>query len=464
MKPSPPNICNVLELSASQRRLWAFDIAGDGEAELDVEQAGLPGDPLPARLVGKSWSALFNPRLNIAWLPPGSVFLRAAQFPKCERAELHAMVELALEKISPLPLAQIVWSVEPVPARSNLPSEMQTVIVLIAARNEVEKFLGTLEGRGFLADRLEVPFLHQLLASKIDGDGAWIYAGHGEQANTCLLAWWFGGALRSLTMVKLTGPEHWRRELGEVLAQASWAGELEGWITGPPRYRLVAAPEDQEIWLPVLRELADGIVDVIKPQETAALATLAARRAARGESHANLLPPEFTARYRQQFVDGVWMRGLGALVVLYLFGVALFFAALEYARTEKRGLESQVQQLSGSYTNALVIKERIKVLQEQVALKYAAIESLKAVAAKLPEGMTLSDFSFQRGRNVLLRGVAPAEQLSKITDYNGALQRVELNGAPLFKSVSAPSISGSGANPAQMSWSFTCELRSAELE
>jgi hypothetical protein len=60
--------------------------------------------------------------------------------------------------------------------------------------------------------------------------------------------------------------------------------------------------------------------------------------------------------------------------------------------------------------------------------------------------------------------VAPAEQLSKITDYNGALQRVELNGAPLFKSVSAPSISGSGANPAQMNWSFNCELRSAELE
>ncbi len=464
MKPSPPNVCNVLELSADRRRLWSFDIGGDGEAEFDCELPGLPGDPLPARLVGKNWRALFSPRLNIAWLPVGSVFLRAAQFPKCDRAELHAMVELALEKISPLPVAQIVWSLEPVPAHSTVPSEMQTVIVLIAARHEVEKFLGTLEGRGFLADRLEVPFLHQLLASKIDGDAAWIYAGHGEQSNTCLLAWWYGGELRSLTMVKLSTPEHWRRELGEVLAQSAWAGEMDGWITGPPRYRLVAAPEDQEIWLPVLRDLADGIVDVAKPQETTVLATQAAQRAARGESQANLLPPEFTARYRQQFVDGVWMRGLGALVVLYLFGVALFFAALEYAQSEKRGLETQVQQISGSYTNALVTKERIKVLQEQIALKYAAIESLKAVSAKLPEGMTLSDFSFQRGRNVLLRGVAPAEQISKITDYNGALQKVELNGAPLFRSVSAPSISGSGANPAQMGWSFSCELRSAEVE
>ena len=304
MKPSPPNVCNVLELSAERRRLWSFDIAGDGEAELETEVSGLPGDALPARLVGKSWRALVSPRLNIAWLSPGSVYLRVAQFPKCERAELLAMVELALEKFSPLPVAQVVWSVEPVPAHSTVPSEMQTVVVLIAARHEVEKFLSGLEGRGFLADRLEVPFLHQLLASKIDGDGAWLYAGHGEQANTCLIAWWYGGELRSLTMVRLSAPEHWRRDLGEVLAQSAWAGETDGWLTSSPRYRLVAPPEDQEAWLPVLRELADGIVDVITPGEAVTLATLAAQRAARGVSRANLLPPEFAQRYRQQFVDG----------------------------------------------------------------------------------------------------------------------------------------------------------------
>ncbi len=464
MKPSPPNACNVLDLAVDRRRLWHFDIAGDGEASFDEEFSGLPGDPLPAQHVGKDWRALFSSRLNIAWLPAGSVFLRVAQFPKCDRAELLAMVELALEKISPLPVAQIVWSIELVPAHSTVPSEMQTVIVLIAARQEVEKFLGALEGRGFLADRLEMPLLHQLLTTKIDADGAWIYPGSGEHANSCLVAWWYGGDLRSLTMVKLTAPEHWPRELGEVLTKSAWAGELEGWLTSPPRFRLVAAPEEQEAWLRVLREQADGFVDVSKPCEPAALATLAAQRAARGESRANLLPPEFATRYRQQFVDSVWMRGLGALMVVYLFGVAVFFGLLWRAETQKKDLEQRVAELSGSYTNALVTKARIQVLQEQIALKYAAIESLKAVSAKLPEGMTLTDFAFQKGRSVFLRGVAPAEQISKITDYNGALQKAELNGAPLFKSVSAPAISGSGVNPQQMAWSFNCELRSADAE
>ncbi len=464
MKPSPPNICNVLELAADRRRLWHFDVSGDGTAELDEEFAGLPGDALPAQHVGKDWRALFTSRLNLAWLPAGSVFLRVAQFPKCDRAELLSMVELALEKISPLPVAQIVWTVEPVPTRSTLPSEMQTVIVLIAARNEVEKFLGTLEGRGFLADRLEVPLLHQVLATKVEGDGAWVYPGSGPDAHSCLIAWWYGGELRSLTLVKLTAPEHWQRELGEVLTKSAWAGELEGWLTSPPRFRLVSVPEDQEVWLGVLRELSETPVDVTTPCEPAVLATLSAQRASRGESLANLLPPEFTVRYRQQFVDSVWMRGLGTLVMLYLFGVAIFFAMLWRAETQKHDLNDRVEKLSGSYTNALVTKARIQVLQEQIALKYAAIESLKAVSSQLPEGMTLTDFAFQKGKNVYLRGVAPADQISKITDYNGALQKVELAGAPLFKSVSAPAISGSGANPQQMAWSFNCELRSIETE
>lgn len=464
MKPSPPNACNVLDLAADRRRLWHFDIAGDGKAELDEEFSGLPGDALPVQQVAKDWRALFSSRLNLAWLPAGSVFLRVAQFPKCDRTELLAMVELALEKLSPLPVAQIVWTVEPVPTRTTVPSEMQTVIVLIAARHEVEKFLGTLEGRGFLADRLEVPLLHQVLATKVEGEGAWVYPGSGADVNSCLVAWWYGGELRSLTLVKLTAPENWQRELGEVLTKSAWAGELEGWLTGPPRFRLVSVPEDQEVWLRVLRDLSDSPVDVTTPCDAAALATLSAQRAARGESLANLLPTEFTTRYRQQFVDSVWMRGLGALVVLYLFGVAVFFAFLWRAETQKQDLDTRVANLSGSYTNALVAKARIQVLQEQIALKYAAIESLKAVSAKLPEGMQLTDFAFQKGKNVFLRGFAPAEQISKITDYNGALQKVELNGSPLFKSVSAPAISGSGANPQQMAWSFNCELRSAELE
>ena len=43
-------------------------------------------------------------------------------------------------------------------------TNLQTVVVVIAARNVVEEFLGELEGQGYLADRLELPLLDQLQA------------------------------------------------------------------------------------------------------------------------------------------------------------------------------------------------------------------------------------------------------------------------------------------------------------
>ena len=158
------------------------------------------------------------------------------------------------------------------------------------------------------------------------------------------------------------------------------------------------------------------------------------------------------------------MRGLGALVALYLLGVAGYFALLQQADTQHADLVKQANGLSGSYTNALVTKARIQVLQEQIALKSAAIESLKAVAAKLPEGMQLSDFAFQRGQKIALRGTVPAEQIGKLTDFSAALQGVTLNGQPLFKNVSAPTSQGSGAAANQFSWTLACELRGPELE
>ena len=83
------------------------------------------------------------------------------------------MVELQLEKLSPLPVTQIVWTLQVLP---QAPAEnLQTVMVVIVERKVVEEFLGKLEAQGYLADRLEVPMLDQLAAASATGDGAWIY-------------------------------------------------------------------------------------------------------------------------------------------------------------------------------------------------------------------------------------------------------------------------------------------------
>ena len=127
--------------------------------------------------------------MNVAWLPPENVFLRVIELPKSSFGETLSMVELQLEKLSPLPVTQIVWTLQVLPQS---PAEnLQTVIVVIVERKVVEEFLGKLEKQGFLADRLEAPMLDQLEATPATEDGAWIYP---ARCTARTPRWWRGGS------------------------------------------------------------------------------------------------------------------------------------------------------------------------------------------------------------------------------------------------------------------------------
>ena len=107
--------CIVLHPGQDARRLWQFNPSGD-KFSLQRTETKLPNEPLPEKLVGKDWHTLLQPKLNIAWLPSDKVFLRVVQLPRSDAAETKSMVELQLEKLSPLPTTQIVWSYEILPA------------------------------------------------------------------------------------------------------------------------------------------------------------------------------------------------------------------------------------------------------------------------------------------------------------------------------------------------------------
>ena len=228
--------CNILHAGADTHRLWQFDSKGDGFA-LKREHSGPSGEPLPFNLVAKSWRSLWQPKLNVAWLPPENVFLRVVELPRISFEETLAMVELQLEKLSPLPVAQIVWMVH---VWQSTTGDLQTVIVVIAARHAVEEFLGKLEGQGYLTDRLEAPMLDELEATHAMEDGAWIYPAAFAGQNVALVAWRCGGTLRSLSFIVLSPTGDRAKNLKDQLAQLTWAGELEGWLTTPPTWYLVA--------------------------------------------------------------------------------------------------------------------------------------------------------------------------------------------------------------------------------
>jgi hypothetical protein len=453
-------LCNVLQEGAETRKIWQFDVR-KREFHLHHEHTSGAGESLPGKTVGKSWDSLWQRKLNVAWLPPENVFIRVAHFPQSTPEETRTMVELQLEKLSPIPVTQAVWSMHVLPRSAG---NMQTVAVIIVARSVVEEFLGRLEGQGFLADRLELPMLDQLQATSITEDGAWIYPGAQGGKNMALVAWWYGGVLQSVGWLTLALGANRAGDLNDQLTHMAWAGELEGWLTASPRWHLVAEAALATEWEPPLRQSLDQPVEIVAPLPAAELAALTAKRTAQAGAGANLLPDEFAKRYRQQFVDRLWMRGLGALLALYVVGLFVYFIAVGVLSMQTRKVEASVADHSPAYTNAIRLKARYQVLKDRQDLKYAALDCWQAVAETMPAGLTLDSMNFSDGKKITLTGTAPASQLLDVSDFSSKIRRTpDKSGQPLFDAAKADQLQ-THVNPgtAVVSWSLGLELKRGE--
>jgi hypothetical protein len=406
-------------------------------------------------VAAKDWQTLFRPKLNIAWLPPEKVFLRAVQLPAGEAAEISQMVELQMEKLSPLPVTHVVWSVYSMPLPHKKPDALQTVIVIIAARSAAEEYLGQLEKQGFLADRLEAPGLDQLLALDINEEGVWLVPG--DPGEPALVAWCYGGSVQNVTLVALPSGQERGPQLRTQIQQIAWAGELEGWLPGPPKIHLVANSTDAAFWSPIFEQAGDEI-HVSAPPPEAQLVAQSAQRCANSVD-TNLLPPDFATRYRQQFVDGLWLRGVFTVLSLYIVGVLMYFGALYALKSKYNRVKSDLAHNSLSYTNAVKDREQLNIRELRQSLKFAALDCYKAVAERLPEGVTIETMHFDREK-FELRGTASSDELDALENFNEELRHIPNPNKPeetLFAEVSPLTFPKIGNNVTD--WRFVCKLK-----
>jgi hypothetical protein len=461
------NTCNILHLAPDAKRLWQFDAKGKGFV-LGREQRVPHGEPLPANWISKSWSSLWQPKLNVAWLPSESVFLRVVELPAANAEETFSMVELQLEKLSPIPVTQIVWTMHPLGTHQSAAKadgtmeSLQTVIVVIASRATVEEFLGRLERDGFLSDRLEAPMLDQLESVQPKEDSVWVFPLTLAGQNAALVAWWFGGAWRNLTFVTLPPAGDRAAELKTQLGLLAMAGEVEGWLAGQPQWQLVTDPVNATEWEQLLRAATNEPVRVIPPPSAVELAGRSAKRATASVSKVHLQPEEFSARYHEQFFDRLWLHALGYAGLLYAIGLVVYFGLAGWEGYQMRGAESQVAAISGSYTNAIQLKAKLAVLEERSKLKYAALDCWQIVAEELPASITLQRFSFADGQKLTLAGTAPQDQVNTLFDFNAALKKKTLNNQPVFDPLGGEPVNPRNYGPNLDSWNLSLELLHTE--
>lgn len=457
-----PTSCNILTSEPSGLQLRSFQL-GRGKAKARQVLQGSTEWLLPRKLVSKSWQDLWNPRLNVAWWKSDRMHIQVLELPDCEPEELEPMIELQLEKLCPIPVAQAIWTALPI-GEGKMEDGLQSIIVLIAPRHALEGWLNSLEESGFIADRIEAPLIRELESMTFDADGVWLLPlseGTGDNTAKALAAWHYGGRLRSLNLVHVS-PDQALEELKQALENQVWSGEMAGWLESPPQVCLVGDGTSNPFWHQVLQSLEGFEKRCIPRTDPAEVATHAATElSTHSEAPGNLLPRDYRERYRQKFVDAIWFQGLLAMCMLYLVGLGIYFGALQWNQLKLARLQGELAAMTPEYDKARSLEARIQVIHEQSRLRFAALDSLRIASQLLPEGLILESFGFQSGETLILSGSGPAGLIGRVADYNEALvQYRDESGIPFFSRVDPPNSSIRNGN---IDWRFTCELRKEDL-
>lgn len=449
-RKSAPSGCNLLVLHGASRRLFQFQVS-KGRPEPAGDLAVAEGAALPEKAVGRDWRFLLRPRLDLAWLPMDTVFIRTVELPACDPAEVAGMVEFQIERISPMPPAQVVWTVETVP---HADGGGQTAVVTLAARSGVDAFIGDLESGGYVVDALVNPLLRELLDSPAPREGLHVLAETTAAVPGALVAWWTGGILREVAFLHLPGANP-ADALVQQIQKAAWAAEAEGWLTTLPPIRLFGEAVELEPLRLALQEWSGTAVACEGRVPMPELAARTARHALKGGAP-TMVADEVRERQRRQFVDTLWVKGLTGLAMTYLAGVFVYLAVLTVQKSRLDTLRDETRGMAVKYTNTLQLKARVRVLQEQVALRFAALDCWNAVAERLPETLNLTQMDFKGGRILSLDGTAMDENRADVTRFNSELKTVMIDGKPLFSEVKPAMTQLRGA---QLTWRFEAELR-----
>ena len=462
MKKKNWNICNVLSAASGSRVLWKFS-PDSHSAKLSDERRLQGSDSPPADWVNKGLRTLFGQsKINVAWLRADQVFLRTIKIPAAELSELQSMIELQLEKLSPLAVGQLAWTFEP---WGEPVDGLQTVIVIVIERQLIDSLLTTLQNNGFLTDKLEIPLLRQLAATRFQGDGTWVYLGIDGNPGRCLTVWHYQGSLQAVHLMYLGDGDGRPQRLFEQLGQSVWAGEVEGWLTQPPRWHLVGSDSSIAFWQTQF-ESWSGIPPETHPAlQDEELASLTARHAGEMPAEMTLVPPEFIARYRQDLIDRTWMGALFAIAVIYMVAVGCYLGFLEFLRYQRAGAENQVAALQENEQEYQKYLAKEESFQRQANLQKASIRAFRAAAEKLPADLTLTKLNLQNGKVLTLFGTGPADHQRAVTEYADALAGAtdESSTNKLFALVQPPNSQTRPGPGGQMTvtWNFVCELKTS---
>ncbi len=351
-------------------------------------------------------------------LSADQALMRVVDLPTEDPAELAEMTTLQLDRVSPFPVEHLVAGFE-VFARGNGRSR---ALVAALPRELVEREAALFTGAGRDVRRVDLDALawwHHLALRESDADDQLRIHLRIERSSAQL---WAMQAKQPLMVRALAAGRDAPEEVEHELALSMAAIETEWGLAGGGAMVVWFDGEPDPEWARHLGEIAGLPATAARLEDLPPLTEGAAQRAlAEPAFTLNLAPPEWELTRRHRARTRRFALAAGVCLGVWLLVVIGFLVALYLREASVARLARFLEVLDKPAAEVRAVQARIRSLEEYGDRTRSALEILRQISADLPPGLTLTSFSFRKGRNVSLRG--EAEAVNAIYDFFAALER-----------------------------------------
>ena len=414
----------ALEWAVLRRRQSEVDV-------VDVGRRPPPAEGAPA--VQPSDLPKVRGRLTLG-LAADQVLFRVADLPSTSAEELRGMVELQVDRFSPFPLEHMVVSHEVFGAHE----ENSRILMVAVQRTVLDEAAAPWKAAGLSPARVDVDLL-----------GWWAALGEREEVRSAprTLHLRLDAAGAELLVVHDGLPMVARcvgrgdlnaEELAEEIHFTLTTLETEWGAAGDPRAYVWSADAAGEDVARRIRAECGISVECRSLDELMSLSEGLARRAlSDGAGRLDLTPQDWSQERRTRAAARRLVLAAAAVIGVWLLVVGTFLGALAFREAGLERLKKKVDEEEKPAAEVKQLQTRVRLLEIHADRRHSALEILRAVSSVMPEGITLSSYSYKKAKTLSLKGRTTA--VSRVYDFMTALEK-----SGLFKEVKSEGITTQG--------------------
>lgn len=354
-------------------------------------------------------------------LSTDQVLMRVVQFPTTDRAELHSMAELQVDKFCPFPLDHMLIGTEVLDQTES----MSRVLIATAQKERVEKLGDILRKAGHAPRRVDVEIMGWWFLLKQQGAIAEtgrqiLLIVDGRSAELIIVQNGMPILFRALGTPSSTSVEEAATELADEIGYTLTTLESE-W--GPLQCDRVEFWHGDSVDRAIPARLGELCQLEIQPHHLEALPSLTeglARRSVMGDAVLDLAPPEWRASIQSTKHRKTLVMTAGTLLAVWLVLLGVALGILEFRNRAFDRAKKEAAQLQGPATEVAEIRSQVEALKKYSDRSDSALECLRDVSERLPGGIELTMFMYKKFATLNIRG--EADTSDPIYDF---IQRLE---------------------------------------